>query len=97
MNSLVSKISESNEEFVFEEEISAENATESDVSDTEEVNLDENYFIPPEDHPSFDFREETAETFRNRTRNDQERVKYDFIKIQSCRLIKSLFLYSRRF
>ena len=47
INSLVSKISECNEEFFFEEEISAENATESDVSDTEEINLDENYFIPP--------------------------------------------------
>ena len=55
---------------------------ESDLSDVEEGNLDEDYFIPPYDHPTFDFLEETEETFRNRTKNDQDRVKNDFIKIQ---------------
>ena len=70
------------EELFFEEEISVENAMESDLSDVEEGNLDEDFFIPPNDHSTFDFREETEETFRNRTKNDQDRVKNDFIKIQ---------------
>ena len=57
---------------------------ESDLSDVEEGNLDEDYFIPPYDHPTFDFLEETEETFRNRTKMTRIGLKTISSKFKRC-------------